>query len=146
MTRVEFYYNVPDRLAKSAELCERALQKGRQLTIFTQDAAMSIHLQQLLWQHSTTSFLANAQPDDATSAFSAIVLDCHGKKLQQDDVLINLQGQHPPFFSRFRHLVELVGTKEVDKVAARVRYKFYKDRGYTIKTTDGYADITSQQS
>jgi DNA polymerase-3 subunit chi len=56
--------------------------------------------------------------------------------LLQDDVLINLQAQHPPFFSRFRHLIEIVSMDEADKVAARVRFKFYKDRGYAIKTTD----------
>jgi DNA polymerase-3 subunit chi len=54
----------------------------------------------------------------------------------QDDVLINLQAQHPPFFSRFRHLIELVGAEESDKIAARARFKFYRDRGYTIKSTD----------
>jgi len=46
---------------------------------------------------------------------------------------------HPPFFSRFRYLVELVGNDEDDKVAARQRYKFYRDRGYQVKSTDAAA-------
>jgi DNA polymerase-3 subunit chi len=136
MTKVDFYFNVADKLAKSVELCERATLKGRQLTIFTQDAAMSDLLQQQLWQYSPSSFLTNAQSHTPESAFSAIVLDSTGEHLMQDDVLINLQAQHPPFFSRFRHLIEIVSTDEADKVAARVRFNFYKDRGYTIKTTD----------
>lgn len=136
MTKVDFYFNVTDKLAKSVELCERAIIKGRQLTIFTQDVAMSDLLQQQLWQQSPSSFLTNAHSHALEGSFSAIVLDSTGEHLLQDDVLINLQAQHPPFFSRFRHLIEIVSMDEADKVAARVRFKFYKDRGYAIKTTD----------
>ena len=142
MTRVEFYFNLPDKLVKPAELCEKAVSKGRQLTIFTQDEVMNQALQQQLWHHSATSFLTNAKPDHAISAFSAILLDSNGEKLLQDDILINLQAQHPPFFSRFRHLVELVGMDETDKITARVSYKFYKDRGYSIKSTDVTTGVT----
>lgn len=136
MTRVEFYFNVADKLAKSAELCEKAVNKGRQLTLLTQDEQMNTALQQYLWQHSATSFLAIAKATEAHVAFSAIVLDCSGENLQQDDILINLQRQQPPFFSRFRHLVEIVGKDEEDRLSARQRFKFYKDRGYAIKATD----------
>jgi DNA polymerase-3 subunit chi len=136
MTRVEFFLNVPDKLAKTAELCEKAVEKGRQLTIFTQDNAMSLVLQQRLWQQSTTGFLPSNRSDDVMSQFSPIVLDANGENLLQDDVLINLQSKHPPFFSRFRYLVELVGDDEADKAAARVRFRFYKDRGYEVKTRE----------
>ena len=136
MTRIEFYFNVTDKLAKATELCERAVAKGRQLTLFTQDDVMSSSLQQKLWQHSPASFLPSAYPQDDTSAHAPIVLDAVGTYLIQDDILINLKTVHPPFFSRFRYLVELVGNDEDDKVAARQRYKFYRDRGYQVKSTD----------
>lgn len=142
MTRVEFFLNVPDKLAKTAELCEKAVEKGRQLTIFTPDDAMNHALQQRLWQQSTTGFLASNLSDDVMSQFAPIVLDTNGENLVQDDVLINLQSEHPPFFSRFRYLVELVGNDDADKAAARVRFRFYKDRGYEVKTRD----MAEQQS
>lgn len=142
MTRVEFFLNVPDKLAKIAELCEKAVEKGRQLTIFTPDDAMSRALQQRLWQQSATVFLPSNLSDDVMSQFAPIVLDTNGENLVQDDVLINLQSGHPPFFSRFRYLVELVGDDEADKAAARVRFRFYKDRGYEVKTRD----MAEQQS
>ena len=127
---------MPDKLAKAAELCEKAVAKGRQLTIFTADEAMSKSMQQCLWQHSALSFLPSCTPEESTSEFAAIIVDSKGEKLLQDDVLINLQQQYPPFFSRFRYLVELVGIEEADKVEARARFRFYKDRGYDIKSTD----------
>jgi len=136
MTRVEFFFNVPDKLAKAAELCEKAVAKGRQLTIYTESEAMNKALQQQLWQFSGTSFLPSGLPSEVNCEFSPIILDTNGERLLQDDVLINLQAQHPPFFSRFRYLVEMVGLDEADKVAARARFRFYKDRGYEIKTSD----------
>jgi len=136
MTRVEFFFNVPDKLAKSAQLCEAALAQAHQLTIFSRDAAMSHALQQQFWRHNATSFLANAQATALMSQYSPIVLTTDAENLQQDDILINLQTQHPPFFSRFRCLIELVGVDEADKVAARLRYRFYRDRGYEVKSTD----------
>ncbi len=139
MTRVEFYFNVADKLAKATELCERAVAKGRQLTVFTQDDAMSHQMQQKLWLHTPASFLPSAYPQDDASAYVPIVLDAVGIHLLQDDILINLKVEHPPFFSRFRYLVELVGNDEDDKVAARQRYKFYRDRGYQVKSTDAAA-------
>lgn len=136
MTRVEFFFNVDDKLAKTAELCEKAVNKGRQLMIFTQGEAVNNVLQQMLWQQSATSFLASAKADEAISESSAIVLTDNGDNLVHDDILINLQAEHPPFFSRFRYLVELVGNDEADKAAARTRFRFYRDRGYEIKSTN----------
>ena len=139
MTRVEFYFNVADKLAKVTDLCEKAVAKKRQLTIFTQDAPMANLLQQGLWQYAPDSFLPSAHPLEENSCFAPIIVDASGEHLIQDDILINLKAEHPPFFSRFRHLVELVGNDEADKAAARLRYKFYRDRGYQVKSTDAAA-------
>lgn len=140
MTRVEFYFNVQNKLAKVTELCDKAVAKGRQLTVFTPDTSVSEQLQQQLWHFSPASFLPSTMPYDATAHACPIIIDATGERLIQDDILINLKTDHPPFFSRFRYLVELVGSDEADKVAARARYKFYRDRGYQIKSTDVMAD------
>ena len=84
MTRIEFFFNVPDKLAKTAELCEKAVAKGRQLTIFSQDDVTSKQLQQQLWQQSATSFLPSSNSDDLMSTFAPIVLDMHGENLVQN--------------------------------------------------------------
>jgi DNA polymerase-3 subunit chi len=136
MTRVEFFFNVQDKLAKVSEICAKALAQGHQITVISQDDALSSHLQQQLWQHSATSFLPSARPAEAIRQGSPIVLGLDGETLLQDDILINLQTAHPPFFGRFRLLVELVGTEDADKIAARVRFRFYRDRGYEVKSMD----------
>ena len=136
MTRVEFFFNVPDKLAKVSDICAKALVQGHQITVISQNNELSSHLQQRLWQHSATSFLPSSRPADALRQDSPIVLGLDGETLLQDDILINLQTAHPPFFGRFRLLVELVGTDNEDKVAARLRFRFYRDRGYEVKSMD----------
>lgn len=136
MTRIEFFFNVPDKLAKVAELCEKEIAKGRKVTVHTQSDEMNTDLQNHLWQHSATSFLPSSKQQEVQSDWAPLIIDCLGDKLIQDDVLINLQLQHPSFFSRFRYLAELVGIDEADKAAARIRYRFYKDRGYEVSSID----------
>ncbi|PKO47213.1 MAG: DNA polymerase III subunit chi [Betaproteobacteria bacterium HGW-Betaproteobacteria-22] len=136
MTRVEFFVNVPDKLVQVASLCGKALSKGRQLTVFAENERICKDLQHILWQHEASSFLPSALSREPLSKVTPIVLAIDGLNLIQDDVLINLQSDCPPFFSRFRYLIEIVGQDEADKAQARMRYKFYRDRGYQIKSTD----------
>jgi DNA polymerase-3 subunit chi len=136
MTRVEFFFNVPDKLAKVSEICAKAVAKGHKITVISRDDEQCSQLQQRLWQNAPTSFLPSTRPVDALRQGTPIVLGVDGEALLQDDILINLQTAHPPFFGRFRLLVELVGNDEEDKVAARVRFRFYRDRGYEVKSMD----------
>ena len=136
MTRIEFFFNVDDKLAKAAELCEKSVDKGRELMIFTQGDEMSAAFQQVLWQQSVTSFLACTKADKAIRRHTSILVSDNSDHLIKDDILINLQAEYPPFFSRFRYLVELVGNDDADKATARLKFRFYRDRGYEIKSTD----------
>ena len=49
-------------------------------------------------------------------------------------VLVNLHPSPPPFFSRFERLVEVIGTDENEAAAGRERWKFYKARGYEVRS------------
>lgn len=136
MTRIEFYVNVPDKLRKVAELSEHIAGRGRQLMVYMPDAETSSRLDGVLWTHLQTGFLPHCRSDDPLAEVTPIIIDWRSEPLVHDDVLINLRTEHPPFFSRFLRLIELVGTDEADKVEARNRYRFYRDRGYEIKSID----------
>jgi DNA polymerase III subunit chi len=56
--------------------------------------------------------------------------------LPQDDRLMNLSQIVPPGFSRFHNLIEVVGQEDADRISARERVKFYKDRGYEVSYFD----------
>jgi DNA polymerase-3 subunit chi len=67
---------------------------------------------------------------------STVIVDYQGETLLNDDVLLNLRPEWPAFFSRFQRLVEIVGLDEADRAQARERFRFYRDRGYEIRTHD----------
>jgi len=142
MTRIEFYSNVDDKPSLLASLVEAALLKRRQVTVLTEDIDSANQLSNNLWQQNTTSFLPHVMADHANAAKTPVIIACKTNAagqldaVTQDELLINLSAQQPSFFSRFTHLVEMVGNDDLDKQNGRIRYKFYRDRGYEIQHID----------
>jgi DNA polymerase III subunit chi len=137
MTRIDFYFNVSDKPKLLAQLVETAIAKHRQVVVLAPDDAMAKRVSDYLWQENATSFLPNSYANHSHAARSPVVIGLQGGYLdtsfKHDDMLINLASNEPSIFSRFTQLVEMVSDEEDDKLAARVRYKFYRDRGYDIK-------------
>jgi DNA polymerase III subunit chi len=136
MTRIDFYFNVTNKPRLISDLIASALRKHRQVTIFEDNADKAIKVSEYLWQNKPENFLPNVLVDHALAADTPVVVHWQENQLLQDDMLINLTANEPIFFSRFTHLVELVGEDEQDRVLGRARYKFYRDRGYEIKNID----------
>ena len=51
-------------------------------------------------------------------------------------MLVNLDDLIPAGFERYERVIELVGTHEADRQAARVRWKHYASRGYALVRHD----------
>jgi DNA polymerase III subunit chi len=86
-----------------------------------------------LWLQVADSFLPNALADAENAAVTPVQLAWQPEQIRQDDLLFNCQADLPKFFSRFRHVFELISTDEADKIAGRQRWAFYRDRGYEIQ-------------
>ncbi len=136
MTRIDFYFNVADKFREIAELAEIALARQRRLFVYIADDDAAARLELALWTHRPTSFLPHCRDGHALAAETPIVLGWAPPAPGHGDVLVNLTMEQPAFFSRFRGLVELVGTAEDDRVLARERYRYYRDRGYEIRDHD----------
>lgn len=146
MTRIDFYFNVVNKQLLLAKLVQGALGKRRHVTVLARDAGNATEISASLWQLQTESFIPNVLVNYEVAAlnlmvpnivaFTPVVIHWQENVLLQDDMLINLTEAEPTFFSRFTQLIELVGDDEQDKITARARYKFYRDRGYEIKHTN----------
>jgi DNA polymerase-3 subunit chi len=140
MTRIEFYFNVADKQQAIANLVQAAIVKRRQIMLFAADEKMASDVSVSLWQNKPESFLPHVQLNHFHASVTPVVIGLQGSDLvldlMQDDMLINLTIKEPSFFSRFTQLVELVSDDEQDRQAARARFKFYRDRGYEIKSID----------
>ena len=140
MTRVDFYIlKNEDQGARSLFACrltEKAFRQGHRVFINTESDAQLRQLDDMLWVFRDGSFLPHAV-FDATDAHPEPILLGHGSEPQDcSDVLVNLSAEVPTWFGRFERVAELVDGNEAQRTAARKRYSFYKDRGYTLNTHD----------
>ncbi|MPS48287.1 DNA polymerase III subunit chi [Methylobacillus sp.] len=136
MTRVDFFFNVPNKAAHVASLSSRAVQRGRRLMVLASTQQAAEQLGSFLWSSPPTGFLPHCHATHPRAAETPVIIDWRHEPLPHDDILINLDSQYPPFFSRFKRLIEIVGLEEEDRAAARERYRFYRDRGYELRTFD----------
>lgn len=133
MTKIRFYTDVANQVALVQHLVEQALSRQRQVTIYVPDRECALQLSEGLWQQSADRFFPNALADAEHVLLTPVQLAWQPEQIRQDDLLFNCQATLPKFFSRFRHLFELIGTDEQEKVAGRQRWTFYRERGYEIQ-------------
>ncbi len=141
MTRVDFYVlaagGVDAALHYSCRLSEKALRRGHRIYIHLADAEQVQALDELLWSFSADSFLPHARAGSDGADTAPVVLgNTENDAAGHSDVLINLSGETPAFFSHFRRVAEIVCQDPAWLRAARSRYKFYSDRGYPLAKHD----------
>ncbi len=143
MTRVDFYI-LPDqaeqnRMVLACRLAEKAFRQGHQIYIHTSSEQVSEQLDELMWTFRQNSFVPHQL---ATAADQAPVTIGHQEQApdEQADVLLNMSAEVPLFFSRFKRVAELVNQAEDTRQQGRIRYKFYRDRGYPMHTHNLQSD------
>jgi DNA polymerase-3 subunit chi len=136
MTEIDFYFHVEDKLRTACALSAKALARGLRVFAFCPDQEASQKLSRMLWAAPALSFIPHCASDDRLAAVTPVIVDHEGAKLPHDQVLLNLRADWPPFFSRFQRLIEIVSLDEEDRRLARERFKFYRDRGYEIRSHD----------
>lgn len=136
MTRIDFYTKVADRLQTACTLCGKAVARKMRVLVLTPDAASTERMDRLLWTHPPVGFLPHVRAGHRLAAVTPIIVDHDPGTLERDDLLLNLRPDTPDLFSRFQRVIEIVGLDEDDTRAGRVRYRFYRDRGYDITLHD----------
>ena len=138
MTRVGFYVvqaaDLGQRLQVAARLADKAFQQGHRIFINAADEAQARTLDELLWSFRPASFLPHGLQGQEHS--DTIAIGWGQEPLDHNDLLINLQLDIPPFFSRFQRVAEVV-TQDPDSLQAlHESWKFYKERGYQLEKHD----------
>jgi DNA polymerase III subunit chi len=134
MTAIDFYTHVNDRLEVAAKLVAKAFAQHGSVRVLTADAAATDALGRLLWLSPPLCFLPHCRVDHRLAAETPIWVDHALEHQGPAAVLINLHPSPPPFFSRFERLAEIVGVDDAEASAARDRYRFYRERGYELRT------------
>jgi DNA polymerase III subunit chi len=134
MTSIDFYTHVADRLEVAARLVAKAFALQGRVRVLTPDAAATDALGRRLWLKPATAFLPHCRVDSRLAAETPIWVDHSEDHPGPAQVLINLCASPPAFFSRFERLAEIVGVAEAEAAAGRERYRYYRERGYELRT------------
>jgi DNA polymerase III subunit chi len=136
MTQIDFYTNVADKLHTACRIVAKAHSLGNRMLIYCPDAETAQRVDRALWTTPAIGFIPHCAASDALADVTPIIIDYRGEEPLQDQLLLNLRPEWPPFFGRFERLIEIVSVDQEDRRTARERYKFYRDRGYEIRTHD----------
>jgi DNA polymerase III subunit chi len=133
LTRVDFYQIESDEepMLFACRLIDKVYRKGHQIYIHTQNEQDCSALDELLWTFRPERFIPHSQSTSETAA--PIKIGCLAEPEDHQDVLINIAGQVPDFFSRFERVAEIVPRSETSRDQARTNFRFYKERGYPLK-------------
>ncbi len=136
MTEITFYTFAEDPLDVARRVAAKAHGQGRQVMIYAPDAITADALDRLLWTTPALGFVPHCRDSDALARETPVLIGTAPDALGRADVMINLHHEQPPAFARFERLVEIVGLDEAGIEQGRARYRFYKTRGYALKTHD----------
>jgi DNA polymerase-3 subunit chi len=138
VTRVGFYVvqavEPGQRLQVAARLADKAFGQGHRIYINAESKVQAAALDEILWSFRPASFLPHALAGEEHS--DQVAIGWGQDPGNHNDLLINLQLEIPPFFSRFRRVAEVVTQDEVSLAALRRSWVFYKDRGYQMEKHD----------
>lgn len=136
MTQIDFYTNVNDKLGTACRIVAKGYGLKRRIVVACPDPEIAQRMDRLLWSAPAIGFIPHCRAGDPLAPRTPVVIDHEGGEPLHDQVLLNLRPDWPQHFGRFERLVEIVSVDETDRVQARERYRFYRDRGYAIRTHD----------
>ena len=136
MTQIDFYTGVEDKMHTACRLAAKAFSRNLRVMVFCSGAETAQRFDRLLWAMPVTGFVPHCFSGDPLAPVTSVIVDHDGGNPLHDQVLLNLRTEWPSFFSRFQRLIEIVTLNDEDRANARARYKFYRDRGYEIRTHD----------
>jgi DNA polymerase III subunit chi len=141
VTKVRFFHGAHDRLLAAAEWLYLAWSKrqdaaAHQVVVFTSDSALADRLDRQLWLQPAGGFVPHCRADSLLAGETPVIISNSLASLGAHRHLLNLDDTVPPEFSRFDEVVEIVSQSGADKLPARERFKFYRERGYELHNQD----------
>lgn len=138
MTEVDFYIlngdDAQQRAQFACRLADKAYKLGHRVYIHTESPQQTRQLDELLWTFQQNSFVPHRVLVADDDRQTPVQLGHDAEPDASHEVLINLAGDVPLFFSRFERVAELVNSDSTVRQQGRSRYSFYKERGYPLRT------------
>jgi len=141
VTNIRFFHGANDRITAAASWLHLVWSKrqdgsAQQVVVFVPAAELADRLDKQLWLQPAGSFVPHCRGNSPLAGETPIIISDSLASLDVHQQLLNLSDDVPPEFSRFDEVVEIVSQAGPDKLLARDRFKFYRERGYQMHNQD----------
>ena len=136
MTTIDFYTGAEDPIDVAARIVAKAWQQHGSVRVLTPDRGTTDALDRRLWVQPPTSFVPHCRLSNPLAGETPVLVDDALEHEGPVQVLVNLHPEPPPFFSRFERLAEIVSGGDDAVAAGRERWRFYRERGYELRSHD----------
>lgn len=145
MTRVDFYLlsaAAGNTVAAVCRLCDKAVSAGTRLYLRTPDAALADEMDGALWSFRQGGFIAHEKHTGAVieEPQPPVLIGAIEPPPTHRGILINLGQDVPPWFSSFERVLEVVPEDAAARATSRERFRYYRERGYELKTFEQNAE------
>lgn len=131
---IDFHFNVDHRIGYACRVVRKALAADKTILVFTRDAARLARIDLALWTFSALDFLPHVAADSPLAEQTPVWL-AQAPVASPRDVLILLDDipvpQFDTWFPQFSRVIEIVSGDAEDRIQARLRFKTYRDAGWS---------------
>lgn len=136
--RVDFYLLANEqnnaRWLLACRLLEKAYAKGHKVYVLCTNKQDAEFLDELLWTFKEDSFIPHNLQGEGPEPPPPIQIGYEREPRGFNDILLNLSHNIPPFYTKFKRIMEIVLNSEADKEQSRAHYRSYKANGCELYT------------
>ena len=136
--RVDFYLltNSEPQAAwlVACRLLEKAYLRNHRVFVYCDHQEDARLLDELLWTYKEESFIPHNLQGEGPEPPPAVQIGFGPEPRGFNDILINMARTIPPFHSRFRRIIEIVGNQDDAKAISREHYREYRAKGFALNT------------
>jgi len=136
--RVDFYLLASDQKDAlwtiACRLVEKAYNKGHKIYVFCDNQQDAELLDELLWTFKEDSFIPHNLQGEGPEPPPPIQIGYEKEPRGFNDILLNLARHIPPFYPKFRRVMELVINEEAEKERSRAHFRDYRSKGCDLHT------------
>ncbi|MCP0914101.1 MULTISPECIES: DNA polymerase III subunit chi [Legionella] len=136
--RIDFYllaheYQQNEWLT-ACRLLEKAYTRGHQVFVFCNKKEDAELIDELLWTYKEDSFIPHNLQGEGPEPPPPIQIGYSTEPRGFSDILLNMSSIIPPFFTRFRRIMEIVTPNDAAKEISREHYREYRKHGCELHT------------
>lgn len=134
-TTIQFYHLLATRLEQAVpKLMQSALAANHRVLLWCKDTGEAGRISDALWTQNPNSFLPHGMAQGAHAALQPIVLATEENPTNHPDLLAITHGGAPKNPEDYIKILDMFdGTDDASVLAARERWKRYKEAGHTLQ-------------